>query len=202
MRRAQPHCYLKCSPLTRACQCSQMAHHSIGLSGNVSRSCGHTTGMLSVTGVCGLLHLLTSEHPLSPCLAQFQSVPTCSARLGPSAIRQPLLMSALHGCLALGEHVMSPGVLGVTPPLALFCDNMIWPVSYSLFHGHLGFYFGVITPPIHRVTPGTLVSPMPRARVGVCGVTCLCCGVVGLLIGRICGWHGAQKLILFPVCGV
>lgn len=152
MRRAQPHCYLRCSPLTRACQCSQMAHHSIGPSGNVSRSCGHTIGMLSVTGVCGLLHFLTSEHPLSPCLAQFQSVPTCSARLGPSAIRQPLLMSALHGCLALGEHMMSPGVLGVTPPLTLFCDNMIWPVSYSLFHGHLGFYFGVITPPIHRVT--------------------------------------------------
>lgn len=193
MRRAQPHCNLRCSPLTRACQCSQMAHHSIGPSGNVSRSCLHMTGMLSVTGVCGLL------RPLSPCLAQFLSVPTCSARLRPSAIRQPLLMSALHGCLALGERVVSPGVLGVTPPLALFCH---WPVSYPLFHGHLGFYFGVITPPIHRATPGTLVSPMPRARVSVCGVTCLCCGVVGLLIGRICGWHGAQKLTLFPVCGV
>lgn len=65
-------------------------------------------------------------YPLSPCLAQFLSVPACSARLG------PLLMAALDGCLAVGEHVISPGVLGVTLPLALFCN---WPRSYSLFMG-------------------------------------------------------------------
>lgn len=78
-------------------------------------------------------------------------------------------MAALDGCLAVGEHVISPGVLGVTPPLVLFC---YWPLSYSLFHGHLGFYFGVLTLHVHRVTPGTLVSLMPRARVSGGGHAC------------------------------
>lgn len=76
-------------------------------------------------GVCVLLHRLILEHPLSPFLAQFLSVPACSACLGPECCDTPSSCVCPRWVLGSGEHVVSLGVLGVTQCLTLFCNWLV-----------------------------------------------------------------------------